>query len=451
MAATEKDNLFSMSTEIYIIKVMLNRSESIVEIAQKLKPEDFYYQPMRHIFGAIKRLSIQGDVTPEGIMTLLENENKEGFDIVKASGGAAAIRRDLIDNTLPATPSVNNHIETMKAFAYRRNAIDVADKIKHAVISNVNVDKNRQFTGVDEIDDKVKELTYGLAEALSVQEDIKPIGSKIEQVKAMIANKELNGISIGGLHPEFNKIIKQLRRKALYVFGAAEKVGKSSFMLDIAWYVASALGIPTGYGDTEMTEEEVLLRIASKVSGVPEDDIVHNFDTLTDLQKQSIADAWEYIETVPFYHFNCNNLTNNELESKVKLLQLQYGIELFIYDYVKIQSHEAEKGRLDMIMGAKIDTLKEKIAKQCDIPVITSGQMRKDEKGRWKFAETSHFTKLGDVIGVLALNNPNDEVVHMGTHHFTLLMGRKVSAKDVGKSVDFQFHQDNHRIQELGR
>lgn len=440
-----------MNTEIYIIKVMLNRPTSIVELAQKLRPDDFHFKPMRHIFGAIKRLSIQGDVTPEGIMTLLENDNKEGYEIVKAAGGAEAIRRDLTDNSLPATPSVNSHIETMKAFAYRRNAIDVADKIKQYVTTNINVDKNRQFNNVEEIDDKVKELTYSLAEALSVKEDVKPIGSKIEEVKRMIANKEMSGISLAGLYPEFNRMIKQLRKQALYVIGAAEKVGKSTFMLDICWYVARVLGIPVAYGDTEMTTEEQLLRIAAKESGVPEDDIINNFDTLTPNQLAQVEQAWKTIEATPFYHFNCNNLTNNELESKVKLLQLQFGIQLFCYDYVKIQSHEAEKGRLDMIMGAKIDTLKEKIAKQCEIPVITSGQMRQDEKGRWKFAETSHFTKLGDVIGVLARNDPKSDVVHMGSHHFMLLMGRKVSAKDAGQTTDFQFYQDNHRIKELGR
>lgn len=446
----EKDNLFSMNTEIYIIKVMLNRPTSIVELAQKLRPDDFHFKPMRHLFGAIKRLSIQGDVTPEGIMTLLENENREGFDIVKAAGGINAIM-GLIDNSLPATPSVNSHIETIKAFSYRRNAIDVAEKIRSYVTTNINVEKNRQFNNVDEIDDKIKELTYSLAEALSVKEDVKPIGSKIDEVKRLIQSKEMSGISLSGLYPEFNRMIKQLRKKALYVIGAAEKVGKSTFMLDICWYVARVLGIPVAYGDTEMTTEEQLLRIASKESGVPEDDIVNNYELLTPNQLAMIERAWKTIEDTPFYHFNCNNLTNNELESKVKLLQLQYGIQLFCYDYVKIQSHEAEKGRLDMIMGAKIDTLKEKIAKQCDIPVITSGQMRQDEKGRWKFAETSHFTKLADVIGALARNNPNSEDIHMGTHHFILQMGRKVSARDAGKTTDFQFNQDNHQIRELGR
>ncbi|QJT70380.1 hypothetical protein [Microcystis phage MaeS] len=444
-----KANLYSMNTEQYLIKVMLNRPKMIVELSQRLKPEDFYNQPMRHLFGAIKRLSIQGDVTPEGIMTLLENDNREGFEVMKAIGGVNAINT-LVDTTLPETPSVENHIETIKAFSYRRKAVDVADRIKNSVVTNVNVDKNRQFENVDEIDDKIKELVYGLAQGLSTSEDVKPIGSKIEELKKRLASKEIDGISIHNLYPKMNAIIKGLRKRALYVFGAAEKVGKSTFMMDIAWYCASVLDVPTAYGDTEMTEEEQLLRILSKESGIKEDRIASQFDTLTELELAALEKAYKAIEDAPFYHFNCNLLTNNELESKVKLLQLQYGIELFVYDYVKIQAHEAEKGRTDLIMGAKIDTLKEKIAKQCDIPVITSGQMKKDDKGYWKFADTSYFTKYADVIGVLARNETDPTANHIGTHHFKLVMGRKVSDKDRGRNIDFMFNQDNHNIKEIG-
>jgi replicative DNA helicase len=444
-----KENLFSYNTEMYIIKVMYNRPDTIVELAQKLNPDDFYYKPFRHLFGGIKRLSAQGDVTAEGILTLLENENKEGFDMVSNLGGISAIE-GLRDNSLPSSPAVSDHIKTLKSFNYRRKAVDVANSIINFVTTNNNPQKQRQFEGVDEIDDEIKTSVYSLAEAIKVQNEVKKIGSSSEQVLAMLRDKTFNGIDISGHFRMFNLIIKGLRNKALYVFGAAEKVGKSTFMLDIAWYVARVLRRPVAYADTEMTEEEVLLRLWSKESGVPEDTIVEgNF--ASEHQRNVFLEAVKTVEDVPFYHFNANQLTNNELESKVKLLQLQFGIELFIYDYVKIQSHEAEKGRLDMIMAAKIDTLKEKIAKDCNIPVVTSGQMRYDQQfKRWKFAETSHFTKLGDVIGVLALNDPSDEETRLGTHYFKLLMGRKVNRKDSGKEVCFEFSEGTHRIKEIG-
>lgn len=77
-------------------------------------------------------------------------------------------------------------------------------------------------------------------------------------------------------------MFKALRPAALYVIGAPEKVGKSSFMLDIAMFLVVHYGIPVAYADTEMTEEEILLRMVSKISGVPED-LISN-DTLNEHQ-----------------------------------------------------------------------------------------------------------------------------------------------------------------------
>lgn len=440
--------LFSESVERYIIKVMYNRPNTIVEIAQFLLPGDFHYLPYRYLFTAIKNLSVQGDVTGEGIMTFLESENREAFELLKGHGGAPAIDSLLRDFSLPKSPAVKDQMYVIKSLSYRRNAVDIAAKIKYAAESNIDGENNRQFTNVEDLDARIKEYVYSLAENLKAEDDVQKIGNSVKAVKDLIATKEFMGIDISFLYPGLNKVIKRLRNKALYVFGAPEKVGKSTFMTDIGWNIADKLDIPVAYGDTEMTTEEQLLRICSKISGVPEDDITE--DNLTDEQRQAVEKAWVRIEEVPFYHFNANELTNSELESKVKLLQMKHGIGLFIYDYVKIQSHEAEKGRLDMIMASKIDTLKEKIAKQCDIPVITSGQMYDlvITDGKHKFAETSHFTKLADVICRLDRVDKTNPAM-FGTHYVELIMGRKVKARDVGRKVEFTFYQDIHRIVEL--
>ena len=446
--ASNETELHSESVEKYIIKVMYNRPKTIVEIAQKLSPTDFYFLPLRYLFTAIKKLSLKGDVTAEGIMTLLEAENREGYEVLKSVGGSHVIESQFRDFALPQSPAVKDQIKVLKSLSYRRNAVEIADKIKHFAITNIDYENNRQFEDVEELDDRIKEMVYSLADKLNDDDDVKPIGSAVPKVKESILSKEIQGIDIGFLYPKLNRIIKRLRNGALYVFGAPEKVGKTTLLLDIGWNVADKLGIPVAYGDTEMSTEEQLLRICSKISGITEDKITD--DDLTDEERGIVEKAWKRIEEVPFYHFNANELTNNELESKVKLLQLKHGIGLFIYDYVKIQSHEAEKGRLDMIMASKIDTLKEKIAKQCDIPVITSGQMYPlyQTDGKHKFAETSHFTKLGDVICRLDYIDKSVPPL-VGTHYVELIMGRKVKKRDVGQRVEFQFYQENHRIREL--
>lgn len=443
------EELFSATAEQYIIRCMFNRPNTVIEIVQNLKSQDFFYQATRYLFIAIKQLSGDGDISSEGIMTFLESRNHEAYLTIKGYGGAGWIEKTFKDDTLPASPSVKEQMKIIKSFTYRRNAVEVAEKIKTFAQSNIDIEKNKEFENVEDLDEKIKEVTYSLAENISNDTEVEVIGNGIDSLLAEIRSGEIQGIDIGFLYPKLNKIIKRLRNGTLTVIGAPEKVGKSTIMLDIAWNVAYKLGLPVAYCDTEMTSEETLLRILSKISGIPEDDIVNN--NLSD-QEIKIVDAYcQEMKKVKFFHFNVNDMTNAEVESKVKLLQLKHDIRLLVYDYCKIQSHEVEKGRPDLILASKIDMLKERIAKQCNIPVITSGQMypRNDERGKInKFCETSHFTKLADNIMRLDRTDPND-VNKVGTHYIEIVTGRKIRVDDVGKQIEFDFDMSKHKITEL--
>ena len=321
--------------ERYILKCMYNAPTSIVEISQSLKASDFASPPYRNLFNAIKHIALYGDVTCHTIMQHLETKNHEAYNFFLAKGGALAIEKVLLDETIPKNPQIEEQITELKQLTYRRKAIDVAGKIKLYAEHNGDIESGVTFNDVEEMDEKIKEAVYSLAESLRSKEKITTIGSAIDNLRAEIAQGATMGIDLGYYEengkrvqymPKLNKAIKRLRDGALYVFGAPEKIGKSTFMLEIAWHCASRLGIPVGFADTEMETSEVLLRLCSKVSGVDEDKIADNF--LTASEAELVDKAWEHIKTVPFYHFNANLMTNSELESRVKLLQLQHGIRL---------------------------------------------------------------------------------------------------------------------------
>lgn len=449
--------------EKYILKCMFNRPSTIVEIAQAMKPSDFTNPLYKNIFNAIKYLSAyNGDITSYTIMQHFEMKNREVYDMFKAKGGAITIEKVLKDETIPENPQLEEQITELKQLAYRRNAVDVANKIRIYAENNGDLESGITFENVEELDEKIKEDVYSLADSIRNKENVNTIGSSVRALREEIKAGATMGIDIGyytdengvkkPFMPKLNKVIKRLRDGALYVIGAPEKVGKSTFMLDIAWHVADRLHIPTAFGDTEMTTEEVLLRLCSKLSGVEEDRIAD--DLLSPEEEIRVNNAWDKIETVPFYHFNCNMLSNAELESKVKLLQLKHGIRLFVYDYVKIQSHEVGVGRPDLVIAGKLDTLKEKICKQCNIPVITSGQMypRSDERGQQNlFAESKAFTRLADVI--CRLDRVNEEECNLEllgcTHYIELITGRKVRSDLIGERIGFKFNMPIHDVKEM--
>lgn len=457
------EQIANHALERYLVKCMYNRPSTIVEIAQNMKPSDFTHIWYRHLFSAIKYLSVySGDITSYTIMQHFEMKNRDVYEMFKSKGGAVSIEKVLADKTIPENPQLEEQITELKQLSYRRNALDVANKIRNYAENNGDIESGQVFSTVEELDEKIKEDVYSLADSIQNKVKIGTIGEAVKSLREEIRAGATMGIDIGyytdengqrvPFMPKLNSLIKRLRDGALYVFGAPEKCGKSTFLLAVAWFVADKLNMPVAYGDTEMTTEETLLRICSKLSGVEEDKIADNL--LSPKEEEVVNEAWDRIEKVPFYHFNCNMLSNAELESKVKLLQLQHGIRLFVYDYVKVQSHEVGAGRPDLVLAGKLDTLKEKICKQCNIPVLTSGQMhpRTDDRGQLnKFAETSHFAKLADVI--CRLDRVKEEEVDLdllgSTHYIELITGRKVRADRIGEKIGFKFNMPIHEINEM--
>ena len=445
-------NLFNEETEKYLIRCMASSSTTRTNIIDKLRANDFYNPYCRNLYKAIRKLSIKGDdVTAESIMQYFKLEDSYIYDAFAKFGGTMKIESAFFVQGMPDKINIDAQVTEMKNFAYRRKVLETAKKMEYYANNNEDIESKEEFEDIEKMDETIKSEVYKLTDVFSSVKEIKTIGSAVDSLKDELMFGGQIGIDISQIgYPKLNRIIKRLRDGALYVIGAPEKVGKSSIMLDIGWKVASVLNIPVAYGDTEMTTEEQLLRIVSKESGIEEDKIVENM--LNDYERKVVNATFEKIKKVPFFHFNTNDMTNAELESKVKSLQLKHGIRLFIYDYVKIQSFEANAGRPDLILASKIDTLKEKICKSCNIPVITSGQMypRTDERSKTnKFCESSHFTKLSDVIVRLdRITDKDAELVGMGTHYVEIITGRKIKTTDVGKKVTFDFQMENHTIKE---
>jgi len=198
-----KASLSSNSTETYILKVLMTRPAMITIIGQELKADDFYFPYCRFTFGAIKRLAADGDVTPEGIITLLENTNKEGYDCLMGIGGVQAVR-SLIDNTLPDSPSVAEQIKTMKSLSYRRKCIDLARKIQTVAMTNTD-EGNKQFEDLEEMDTHIKTATYSLADSIRTHEKI----TKIEQVSKNRFHNNFRFHSIDDLDQAFLVLLKE--------------------------------------------------------------------------------------------------------------------------------------------------------------------------------------------------------------------------------------------------
>jgi len=415
--------LHSFSTERYILKSMYNRPKTIVEISQKLKPKDFYFYPYRILFTAIKRLSMEGDVTPDGIMTLLESENREGYNAIKGIGGSDAIESELGDFSFPENPSVQEHISIMQSLSYRRSVVEASELIKNMAETNINPTKDEQFENMEDLDNSIKESINSLSLSIVDNQLNQHASDGLEELLDMIIEKDesVMGISISHEYPKLNAMLKRLQPAKLIAMIADAKTGKSTLMLDVAWIV-SKMGIPVLFGDSELSREEWQIRLLSKITGMSQDKIRTGGFVGKKSEEKEVKDALKKIKDSPLYWINTNYMSESVLESTVKMYQMRHGIELFVWDYIKT---EVQDGRVDKDLDAKINMAKEKIAKDCNIPVFTALQMNPNTK---RATDSYGIYRIADLIFNWYKLGPDEK--YKGTHKAKMVMCRYGNYED---------------------
>lgn len=186
------------------------------------------------------------------------------------------------------------------------------------------------------------------------------------------------------------------------------KVGKSFLGLNEAWDKV-ANGVPTAYFDTEMTTKEFLLRLISRLSGVPIPRIKSG--KINDKEAMRIKEVKEYIKRQKhFTHKYEPNWQMDDIYLACRELERSMGLDFLVYDYIKTN----EAGSLDMKehnhLGDLTNFLKNSIAGSLNIPVLSFAQMAKDDM---RIADSDKINRYASVVAYL-LQKDSEEIAEDG-------------------------------------
>jgi replicative DNA helicase len=409
-----------------VIRAIFTNNANLINVASKLDVADFTYKPFRIIYNAIKRLAASATViNGDSIMAFLESRAPGNYKEMVEIGGAAWIDA-LYDSTYEGIVNLDEHIQAILTASFNRKLYDTAVQMYNLSQTPDDVDTKLELAN---------QYMYNLMLSTVKQKDTPNIGHDIdgliEQLKS--GDESVYGIDISKYRPKLNAFLKRLQPGKTIIFNANAKAGKSTLMWDIAWVLAGQMGIPVAIADTELNRDEVQLRLLSKLTGYRQDDLrnpefVQNFHTI-------IERAAQYIKQVPIYRFDASTMSNQEVETKVKLLQIQKGIKAFIWDHPK--EDEAE-GRLDKKIGQKILTLKNRIANDCGIWTCAPMQ-RNENTGR--VADSYEPYRLADAV--ITFEEVDDGIA---THKLTVELSRYMPK---GTSMFLKIDLDKQQVIEV--
>jgi replicative DNA helicase len=214
----------------------------------------------------------------------------------------------------------------------------------------------------------------------------------------------LTGVGTGFM--DLDKMTSGLHAGEMIVIAARPSMGKTSLAMNIAEHVAIDERLPVGVFSLEMTAESLVLRMLCSRSRVNLRSVRDGFLAERDFPK--LTGAAGKLAGAPLFIDDTAALSILQLRAKARRMAQQYGIKLFVVDYLQLLHSTARRAENRQQEIADISNGIKALAKELNLPVIVLSQLNRElerEKNRKPrlsdLRESGAIEQDADVVGLL--------------------------------------------------
>jgi replicative DNA helicase len=348
-----------IGAEMSIIGSILLESESVVAVAQFLKPEHFYKEAHSHIMAAIYDLYEKRD--PIDLITLTAQLKKRGK--LAAVGGATYISE--LASGVPTASHITQYAQIVRDHYIKRQLIGTGIKISQTAYDDTGDIRNL----LDEIEQSVFSLSQQQLKQnfTSLKDALAESFDRLDELHKKAGG--LRGVPTGFW--DLDGKLAGMQDSNLIILASRPGQGKTSLTLNIAAHVAVKEGLPVGMFSLEMSKEELVDRLlvcqsdvdAWKLKTGKLDD--NDFDRLQEAMG-ILADAPLFIDDTPAINIM-------EMRTKARRLQAEHGLSLLIVDYLQLVHGRNLENRVQEV--SEISQNLKNLARELKIPVLACSQL----------------------------------------------------------------------------
>jgi replicative DNA helicase len=375
----------SIEAEQSVLGAVLIDRDAMIEIAEFLKPEDFYRQAHGRIYAVMLDLSERRE--PIDIVTVSEALERSGD--LEAIGGRAYL--GTLTNQTPTAVHAAQYARIVERKSLLRNLIGAAGKI-----AGIGYEDPAE---VQEAIDRAESELFAVSQ--------RRIGASFSPLKTLLHDAydrldylhahrgEISGIRTG--FGDLDSLTTGLQKSDLIILAARPSVGKTSFALNIAEHAAVKDRKSVGIFSLEMSKEQLVLRLLSSVSNIDSQRLRTGF--LEELDFARIAPAMNALSEAPIFIDDTPNITTMELRTKARRLQAETGVDLIIVDYLQLmQSSTTTRDANRVQEVSEISRGLKALARELKIPVIALSQLsRQPEMRESKEPRLSDLRESGSI------------------------------------------------------
>ncbi len=375
----------SIEAEQSVLGAVLIDRDTMIEIGDILKPEDFYRQAHARIYAVMLDLSERRE--PIDIVTVSEGLERSGD--LEAVGGRAYLAT--LTNQTPTSVHAAQYARIVERKAVLRSLISAAGKI-----AGIGYEDPSE---VAEAIDRAEAELFAVSER-RISAGFTPLRSLLHSAYDRLDYLHTHRGEISGIRTGFgdlDTLTTGLQGSDLVILAARPSVGKTSFALNIAEHAAVRDRKSVGIFSLEMSKEQLVLRLLSSVSGIDSKRLRDGF--LEEMDFARIAPAMQALSEAPMYIDDTPNITTMELRTKARRLQAEVGLDMVIVDYLQLMQSSTTNREANRVQEvAEISRGLKALARELKVPVLALSQLsRQPEMRESKEPRLSDLRESGSI------------------------------------------------------
>lgn len=359
--------LSDIQSEGGVIGTLIYHPEFILH-TDYLKPNYFYSGENAAIYWAIQELCKEGitNVDAYNLSNKLQSNPRAIRTMEKYNMPAVAEFMELYKegarHTLEEYKMLADNIVT---FAFKRDLVKKMNRITDECF-------HRDCDLYVLSNDVYGELDRLTQEYVSSAE-ITTLGSEVDKLWEEICSRRTESglYGIPSKYPLFNEYFTY-EPGELVVLQAKYKRGKSVILMNEAVHKLKN-GVPTLVIDTEMQTRLYFERLLAHLTGIDIKRIKNG--RYSGEEEARIEESKAWLKEQPFVHIYDPNMTNEKMYSICKALKYKMDLQFVVFDYLK--SNAVSTGDNYNILGAKCDFLKNRIAGELNLAVLSACQLNR--------------------------------------------------------------------------
>lgn len=363
-AYVKKKLPYNLAAEKSVIGAMLMNRDAIVDAADMLTKDDFYYGQYGILFENIVELFKEGKSADLVILKNKLEENNIPDEVISVNTIADIMA------AVPTSVNAKNYAEIVADKSLLRKAIKLCEGIEK--------DCYLDSEGVDSLLERAESGVFNLIKERNGSNSFVPIDQVVMNVidqieEASRQNTRVTGVPTGFI--DLDNMLTGLHGSEFILVAARPAMGKTAFVLNIAHHVAVRKKIPTVIFNLEMSKESLVSRMVAMDSLVDSQKI--QTGQLSDDDWDQVLASFESIAAAPLFIEDSSALTISELRSKCRRLKSKNNLGLIIIDYLQLMSTTGKVESRQQFVSDMSRSLK-MLARELDVPIIALSQLNRD-------------------------------------------------------------------------